>query len=126
MEGHYVGSRKRKWTTVRVKQRKLGFLTVVDQDGVRQIKTFAKKKDADAHQAGVKVDISTGVHITSKLTIAEAGEQWLKNAVAGVGREQPLERATTKGYREMLSQHIVPLIGKMPIASISANAVREL
>ena len=117
--------RKRKWTTAKGEVKEAWISDFVDQNGVRQIKTFTKKKDADAHQAGVRVDISTGVHITSKLTIAEAGEQWLKNAKAGVGREGPLERATTKGYQEMLSQHHVPIIGKKLIASFNANAVQN-
>jgi integrase len=116
--------RKRKWTT-KGEVKEAWISDFVDQDGVRQIKTFAKKKDADAHQAEVKVDISTGAHVTSKLTIAQAGEQWLKHAKAGVGREGPLERATTKGYHEMLSQHIAPLIGKLPLASINAGVVQN-
>ena len=125
MEGHYVGSRKRKWTTAEGEAKEAWIVDYVDGGG-RHIETFAKKKDADARHAVVKVDISTGVHVASKLTVAEAGAQWLDHAKAGVGRgdDGPLERATTRGYEDMLKRHIVPLIGKTPLANINADAVK--
>jgi integrase len=116
--------RKRKWTTAKGEVKEAWISDFVDQNGVRQIKTFTKKKDADAHQATVKVDISTGVHIASKLTVAEAGKQWLEHARAGVGREAALERATVRNYEDMLNRHIVPFIGKVPLASINPSVVQ--
>ena len=64
-------------------------------------------------------------HVAGKLTVAEAGEQWLKHAKAGVGRDAPLERATTRGYEDMLNRHIVPMIGRVPLANINADAVKS-
>ena len=51
-----------------------------DQHGERHIETFAKKKDADAHHATVKVDVRKGVHTAASksITVGQAAENWLK------------------------------------------------
>ena len=64
--------RKRAWKTSKGEAKEAWIVDYVDGGG-RHIETFAKKKDADARHAVVKVDISTGVHGASKLTVAEAG-----------------------------------------------------
>lgn len=94
-----------------------------DLDGKRIQKKFDKKKDADEFHARVKVDVSDGTYVSTKLTVAQAGAKWIENAESGVGRIEPLERATIKGYREALKLHIVPLIGKLSLAGLNKDTV---
>jgi integrase len=118
--------RKRIWQTSAGETREAWVVDYTDSEG-RHIETFAKKKDADAYHDRVRQDVRHGIHIPSKLTVAEAGKNWLDHAEKGVGRpDGPLERATVKGYREALELHIAPLIGKTPIAKLDAEAVRSL
>ena len=114
--------RKRKWITRSGEEREAWIVDYVDQHGERHIETFAKKKDADARHAEVKVDVKAGVHVASSksVTVKEAGESWIKAAEA-----DGLERATVKQYREHVDQHIVPFIGAMKLSELSAQAVRK-
>jgi integrase len=118
--------RKRIWKTSSGETREAWVVDYTDSEG-RHIETFAKKKDADAYHDRVRQDVRHGIHISGKLTVAEAGRNWVDNAAKGVGRpDGPLERATVKGYRETLDLHIAPLIGSMPIAKLDAESVRKL
>jgi integrase len=117
--------RKRAWTTSKGEQREAWIVDYTDQAGERHIETFAKKKDADAQHDKLRQDVRHGVHISTKLTVAQAGAKWIEHAELGVDRDGPLERATIKGYREALKLHIEPMIGKMPIAKLDTEAVRN-
>ena len=50
-----------------------------DQHGKRHIKTFERKKEADAFHAAVRVDVRRGTHTPEarSLTVAEAAALWL-------------------------------------------------
>jgi integrase len=114
--------RKRKWTTRSGNPREAWVVDYVDQRGERHIETFAKKKDADARHAEVKVDVIAGVHVapSKSVTVREAGEGWIKAAGAA-----GLERSTIKQYREHVDQHIVPFIGELKLSEVSAQSVRR-
>lgn len=114
--------RKRKWVTRSGEEREAWVVDYADQHGERHIETFAKKKEADARHAEVKVDVKTGVHIapSKSVNIKDAGESWIKAAEA-----HGLERATIKQYREHVGQHIVPFIGAIKLSEISAQTVRK-
>jgi integrase len=117
--------RKRIWTTTAGETREAWIVDYKDSEG-RHIETFPKKKDADAYHDKVRQDVRHGTHISGKLTVAEAGRNWIDHAEKGVGRpDGPLERASVKGYREALELHIVPLIGETPIAKLDAESVRS-
>jgi integrase len=113
--------RKRTWTTKKGEAKEAWVVAYADADGDRHIETFARKKDADAREAEVRIDIRAGVHVApSKApTVKEAGEDWIK-AAEGRG----LERATTKQYREHLRLHIDPLIGNLKLSDVSVAVVR--
>ena len=100
--------RKRTWTTRRGEAKEAWIVDYVDQRGERHIKTFARKKDADAHHAEVAVDVSKGIHTpeSRSLTVKQAAEQWL--AAAEI---EKLERSTLDHYRTHVIKHIVPKIG---------------
>ncbi len=54
--------RKRKWRTAQGEAREAWIVDYVDQQGGRHIETFRLKKDADAREAQVSVDVEKGIH----------------------------------------------------------------
>jgi integrase len=95
----------------------------IDGDGDRVLKTFEKKKEADAYQATVKVDVSHGVHITPSKsdTVKETAERWLKRVEAD-GRE----RSTVRQYRQHVNLHIIPRVGTIKLANLTPKHVETL
>ena len=81
-----------------------------DQHGDRHIKTFAKKRDADAHHAIVGVAVRAGTHTadSKSVTVAKAAELWLDSCEAA-----GLERTTLAAYRQHVELHIVPILGAL-------------
>jgi integrase len=102
-----------------IEPRETWIVQYLDKDSVDRIRTFARKKDADAEAARVKIDVGKGVHTSSKATVAEAGKKWLADA------EDYLEPATVESYRQHFEDHIVPFIGSMKLSQLTVPAVRE-
>ena len=113
--------RKRKWTTRKGESKQAWIVDYVDQDGDRHIETFERKKDADAFHATVKVDVSKGEHIAASKSeaIAQAAQHWL-NSVEARGRE----RGTLRQYRQHVDLHIVPRLGSIKLAHLTAPKVK--
>jgi integrase len=111
--------RKRTWTTTTGEQKEAFVVDYTDQHGVRHLKTFERKKDATAFHASVKVNVSAGVHTSTKMTVAEAGEQWIAS-----GETNGLEAATLESYRQHLRDHIVPFIGAVKLSELTVPLVR--
>lgn len=80
--------RKRNWITRKGEAREAWIVDYVDAEGLRHIETFKRKKDADAREAQVMVDVRTGIHTPTSLsiTVAEAAENWI-DYVEREGRE---------------------------------------
>jgi integrase len=118
-----VSVRKRKWITSTGEPKEAWVVDYHDQAGARHIETFAKKKDADARHADVKVDVKAGVHVapSKSITVKEAGESWIKAAEA-----HKLERTTVDQYRSHLKFHIVPFIGTVKLPDLGPQVVRHL
>jgi integrase len=110
--------RKRTWTTSKGEQKE-AWIFEHAIDGRRHIETFALQKEAKKRQAEVTVDIGKGLHVKpNKVTVAEAGELWIKDAA------ERLERATVESYRQHLDQHIKPFIGSLKLSQLSVPGVR--
>jgi integrase len=117
--------RKRQWTTRLGEAKEAWIVDYVDQRGERHIKTFVRKKDADAEHAKVTVDVSKGIHTpeSRSLTVKQAAEQWLTTAEL-----EKLERSTLDHYRTHVVKHIVPKIGATKLATLTTpqvNAFRD-
>src|SRR6476620_8761947 len=93
----------------------------VDQYGERHIKTFAKKRDADAHHAIVGVAVRNGTHTadSKSVTVAKAAELWLESCEAAA-----LERTTVTAYRQHVDLHIVPVLGTLKLSQLTVPLVR--
>src|SRR5215831_3705160 len=116
-----VSVRKRGWIAPDGEHKEAWVVDYRDQHGNRHIKTFNRRKDADAYHAKVAVDVRAGTHTpeSSSITIAAAGRLWLDRADR-VG----LERATAEQYRQHLELHIAPLIGKVKLGQFALPMVR--
>ena len=113
--------RRRSWTSPAGEQKEAWVVDYRDQYGHRHIKTFDRKKDADAYHDTTRVDVRAGTHTapSRSVTVAEAGKLWLTSATnAG------LERATLAGYQQHLKFHILPLIGEVKLAQLTVPMAR--
>jgi len=117
-EERSVSVRKRSWVTRKGEKKEAWIVDYTDQDGDRHIETFARKKDADAYHATVKVDVRHGVHTAPSKSVAEAADRWL-NRVGAEGRE----RGTLAQYRQHVNLHITPRIGKYKLAHLTPAKV---
>jgi integrase len=93
----------------------------VDQRGERHIKTFAKKRDADAHHAIVGIAVRNGTHTadSKSITVARAAELWLESCESA-----GLERTTLVAYRQLADLHITPILGALRLAQLTVPLVR--
>jgi integrase len=114
--------RRRSWKTQKGEMKEAWIVDYADQHGDRHIKTFARKKDADAHHARVAVDVAAGLHTADSrsITVAEAGRLWIES-----GEAAKLERTTLEYYQQHIDHHIAPMIGTVKLAQLTAPAVRE-
>jgi integrase len=68
--------KERKWTTKQGETKSAWVVRYADGSGKWRLKTFDRKRDADAYEAQTKVDVRKGVHTpeSASITVAEAGE----------------------------------------------------
>jgi hypothetical protein len=113
--------RRRAWKTRTGEVREAWIVDYSDQLGDRHIKTFRRKRDADAWHARVAVDVTAGVHTADSrsITVTEAGRLWIES-----GEARRLERSTLEAYRQHLDLHITPLIGTTRLAHLTVPLVR--
>jgi integrase len=92
-----------------------------DQAGIRHIKTFKQKKEADAWLVGTRREVQEGIHTpaSASVTIAAAGEAWIAQ-----GETDGLERSTLAQYRQHLDYHIKPFLAAVKLAELTPGMVR--
>ncbi len=117
--------RKRKWVTRSGEAKEAWLVDYVDAQGGRHVRTFARKKDADACAQQIGVDVRAGIHTpaSESITVAQAADEWIAY-VELEGRE----RATIQGYREHVRLHINPRLGRERLAKLTTprvNAFRD-
>ena len=112
--------RKRTWTTNGV-DKTAWVADYVDGTGKRRLKTFARKKEADAFAATASVQVREGTHVadSASATVVQAGKLWIASAKAA-----GLERTTVISYQGHLDLHIVPFIGPTKISALTIPIVR--
>ena len=103
--------RKREWTTRLGENKEAWVCNYTDANGVRRLKTFERKKDADAWEDQTNVAVRAGTHVSDSdsITVAKAGELWLETA-----RGEGLEKTTLEQYEQHLGLHIVGNDEKVP------------
>jgi integrase len=113
--------RKRTWQTAQGEVKEAWVVDYVDQ-GKRHIRTFDKKKFAEAFDVTMRSEVRDGVHTadSESVSIAEAGKLWLKTC-----DQDGLERSTVDEYRRHLDRYIVPRLGHVKLSRLSAPMVRS-
>lgn len=114
--------RKRTWKNGKGEEKTAWVVDYVDTLGKRRLKTFAKKKEADAFQATAKVEVREGVHVadSASVTVEKACELWIKS-----GEAAGLERSTINQRKRHVKFHIVPLIGETLLSKLTVPAIRD-
>jgi integrase len=114
--------RKRVWTTRKGETKEAWVVDYADQNGKRHLKTFLKKKQADAFATTARIQIQHGVHTadSESITVATAGKLWIATA-----EKNRLERTTVDQYQQHLDLHIAPYLGRVKLSQLSAPMVRE-
>jgi integrase len=112
----------RVWTTKTGETRTAWIADYRDQQGVRRLKTFQRKKDADAWLDQAKVEVRQGIHTAASAskTVVEAWEMWLQH-----GEAEKLERSTTVQRRIHLHNHVAPFIGTVKLSALTAPMIYE-
>jgi len=115
--------RKRKWITRKGEVKEAWIVDYTDQSGQRTIRTFEKKKEADAYLTTVKHEVKEGIHtpISKSITVAKAAEDWLAY-VGGEGRE----RSTLEQYEQHVRLHILPRIGNEKLTRLTTPRMEAL
>lgn len=113
--------RKREWTTPKGVEKSAWVVDYTDTTGIRRLKTFRLKKEADQFAATASVEVREGVHVadSASATVEAAGKMWIASAKA-----DGLERATVMDYERHLRLHIVPLIGGVKLSALSIAKIR--
>jgi integrase len=113
--------RKRSWVT-RKGETKEAWIVDYALNGSRHIETFKRKKDADAREAQVTVNVGKGIHIAPSKTptVNEAGDLWIKACKAA-----DLQRASVDAYEQHLRLHIMPALGPYRLAQLTTPLIRE-
>lgn len=114
--------RKREWTSPKGESKAAWVVDYFDQAGKRHLKTFDRKKDADAFLSQTTVEVRSGVHTadSGSITVEEAGRLWLAACDA-----RGLERTTVDAYRQHLRIHINPLLGRVKLSQLTAPRLRD-
>ncbi len=118
--GHMASVRKREWTSPKGEAKSAWVVDYFDQAGKRRLKTFARKKEADAYVATAVVEVRSGVHTpdSQSITVADATKLWLASCGA-------LERTTVDSYRNHVELHINPYLGRTKLSQLTGPLVRD-
>jgi integrase len=112
--------RQRKWVT-KGKVRSAWVVDYIDAKGVRRLKTFGTKREADDWRSGTRIELKQGTHVADRdsITVAEAGKLWIATCEAN-----ELERGTRQLYQQYLDLHIGPRIGAKKLNELTVPAIR--
>jgi integrase len=108
--------RRRAWRSA-TGEKEVWVVDYSDGAGKRRLKTFQRKKEADAFAAKAAVEVREGIHTpdSASITIAEAADLWLASCSG-------LERSTRTQYRQHIN-HIVP-IGSVKLSRLTVPMIR--
>jgi integrase len=123
VEAHIIMAsiRKRSWASGG-SPRSAWVVDYVDQAGVRRLKTFARRKDADDALTKIRHEVSQGTHTaeSASITVAAAATLWLEHGEA-IG----LEAGTLRTNELTLRYHVLPLLGRERLARLTAPRVQR-
>src|SRR5262245_35321132 len=114
--------RKRSWKAPNGETREAWVTDYYDQHGKRHLKTFTRKRDAEAHHAVVSTSVRAGTHTPDRasITVANAAKLWLATCEA-----DGLERASLVSYAQTVNLRIIPILGNLRLSQLTVPLVRQ-
>ncbi len=114
--------RKRSWITAG-EPKHAWIVDYRDQHRTRRMKTFARKKDADAWAIQTGHEIGQGTHVAERASIgfAQAAALWLAK-----GDADGLEASTIDQRRQHVDLHLVPLLHDTPLVRLQPPRLQEI
>ena len=114
--------RKRAWTNSKGEAKEAWVVDYVDQAGKRRLKTFKRKKEADAFETKTRFEVSQGTHTPDSVsvTVADAADRWLETC-----RANGLEASTIDSYEQHIRLHINPFLSRIKLSQLTAPMVRD-
>lgn len=89
------------------------------ETGQPRTELFARRADADRHDANMQADISRGQYLdprSGRMTVAEFAEVW---------RASQLHRpSTAERVERVIRRHVVPVLGALPLASVRTTHIK--
>jgi hypothetical protein len=100
--------RKREWKSPDGETKEAWVVNYTDTGGKRRLKTFNRKRDADAYNARISGELRDGTHVADRasITVAEAGQLWL--AACERQTDPKLERSLIERNKRDVKLHIDP------------------
>lgn len=93
-------------------------------------RTFRTLAEAKAWRQEAQVALRKGqLRAPTKTTLAEASDEWLRAATAGIVRTRSgdaYKPAALRTYRQALNKHLLPRLGRLRLSAISRNHVQDL
>ena len=119
--GDKMSVRKRIWRNRDGSRGEAWVVNYTDRGGVRRLKSFDRKRDAESFGIAVAGEVRAGLHVpdSQSIMVAEAARLWLESCEAA-----GLERTTLAPYRQHVDLHIVPLIGAVKLSQLTVPMVR--
>ena len=104
--------RKRIWRNRDGSRGEAWVVNYTDRGGVRRLKSFDRKRDAESFGIAVAGEVRAGLHVpdSHSIMVAEAARLWLESCEAA-----GLERTTLAPYRQHVDLQFVPLIGAVKL-----------
>jgi integrase len=127
MEAIDMSVRKRKWTTAKGEAKTAWVVDYKDQNGVRALRTFEKKGEAIEFETTMRGEVRDKKHVvrSKSLTVAEAGEEWIKAVKSGRRERGPAEASTLRQYRQHFDDYIKPQLGSVKLSDLSKADVKK-
>ncbi|MBX9456160.1 MAG: site-specific integrase [Rhizobium sp.] len=113
--------RKREWVTPKGEAKTAWVCDYIDTKGVRRLKTFKLKKEAEAFAKTTAVEVRDGVHVADSetVTVEAASKLWIASTNAA-----GLERSSIADYERTLRLHIFPFIGALRLNMLNTARLR--
>lgn len=117
--------RKRTWTH-KGASREAWVVTYSDGAGARRLKTFDKKRDADAYRTRVESELSEGNHVAvSKAnTVATVAQRYIEHNERRM-RDGDIGRARFVAIESAIRLHVVSALGGLPYADLTPEKVER-
>lgn len=99
-----------------------------DHGGARRMKTFDKKKDADAYRLRVETEMSQGVHTAERatLTFREAAEHFIGDCERRRRIGDRMSGQTVDLYRRYIKRYLYPAYGATKLTEVTTRMVQDL